>query len=257
MTQENSPNRQPDAGYAGADFDRHFRDAAGSRLLGEMFHEHFDSSAPPQVQGFCFITMPGLERIAELLAQAAEGPLLDAACGRGGPGIWLAQRIGRPVHGVDISRVAIEQARALSARAGADATFSEGSLDDTGLNDAAFSATVCLDALHFALDPVAAAVELRRVTRPGGLLIVTTWQTTDGPPRLRHDLPAALSWAGWSVTRTERHPDWLAAQLRLYAAASAAPSWADPAVQRLRDEGGAVAPAIRHGERLLIRAARD
>jgi SAM-dependent methyltransferase len=162
MATANSAAPGPDEGYAGADFDRYYRDAAGSRQLGELFGEYFDPSAPPEVRGFCFVPMAGLSRVAELLAESAAGPLLDAACGRGGPGIWLSRRTGRRAHGVDISRVAVEQARELATRLGSDATFTTGSLDDTGLDDEAFAATVCLDALHFAADPAVAAAELRR-----------------------------------------------------------------------------------------------
>lgn len=83
--------------------------------------------------------------------------------------------------------------------------------------------------------------ELRRVTRPGGLLVATTWRTADGPPRLRYDVPGVL-----------RQADWLEAQLRLYAAATAESGWDDPAVQRLRDEGEAVRAGrlaeLSHGE---------
>ena len=257
MTEEQRPVPAPDPGYAGADFDRYFDEAARSPLLGEMFREHFDSTDPGEVQGFNYVPMTGLERIAELLSGSGDGLLLDAACGRGGPGIWLARRIGRPLHGVDISRVAIEQARGLAVRQGARATFSEGTLNDTRLDDAGYPALVCLDALHFAADPAAAARELRRVAQPGGLLVVTTWQTENGPPRLRRDIHATLQEAGWSILSVEDHPDWLAAQLRLYEAALAAASWKDPAVQRLRDEGEAVASAIRGGRRLLIQARRS
>jgi SAM-dependent methyltransferase len=255
VTEDTTGAREPDAGYAGADFDRYFADAARSPALNEIFATHFDPAAPPSVRGFCFVTMAGLERVAELLVDPTDGPLLDVGCGRGGPGLWLAGRLGRPLRGVDISRVAIAQARAAAARRGAQATFSEGSLDDTRLPDDAVSTTVCLDALHFAVDPAAAATELLRVTRPGGVLVLTTWQTSSGPPRLRLDLAATLRDAGWSVELTEEHPDWLAAQLRLYVAAREAPT-GDPAVARLRTEGDAVSSAIRTSRRLLIRAVR-
>jgi len=52
--------------------------------------------------------------------------------------------------------VAVEQGRARAGRRAADATFSEGSLNETGLGDAAFAATVGLHALHFAAATVSA-----------------------------------------------------------------------------------------------------
>lgn len=45
------------------------------------------------------------------------GHAVDVACGQGGGSVWLAQR-GLQVQGFDVSRVAIEQARALAERSG-------------------------------------------------------------------------------------------------------------------------------------------
>lgn len=45
------------------------------------------------------------------------GRAVDIACGQGGGAVWLAQR-GLQVQGFDVSRVAIEQARALAERNG-------------------------------------------------------------------------------------------------------------------------------------------
>ncbi len=45
------------------------------------------------------------------------GRALDIACGRGGASLWLVRR-GLQVHGIDVSKVAIEQARAGAAQCG-------------------------------------------------------------------------------------------------------------------------------------------
>jgi 2-polyprenyl-3-methyl-5-hydroxy-6-metoxy-1,4-benzoquinol methylase len=246
--------RQPDAGYAETDFDRYYRDASGSDLLEYLFGEYFDPAAPWDVRGFNFITMSGLRRCVALLDDAPEGPLLDAGSGRGGTGLWLAERTGRPLHGIDVSVVAIEQARTLARTRKLAAVYSRSALEATGLPGGQFAAIICLDSLLFATDPDAAARELLRVTRPGGQLLATTWYVPNGNPRHRQDLSAILAEAGWEVKRRESHPDWLEAQLRLYSAVQAEPNCSDPAVQRLRDEGTAIGASIRGGERLLIEA---
>jgi hypothetical protein len=40
VAKDNPAGAAPDPGYAGADFDRYYRDAAASRQLGELFHQH-------------------------------------------------------------------------------------------------------------------------------------------------------------------------------------------------------------------------
>lgn len=46
-----------------------------------------------------------------------KGRALDIACGRGGASLWLARR-GLQVRGVDVSKVAVEQARTSAAQCG-------------------------------------------------------------------------------------------------------------------------------------------
>jgi ubiquinone/menaquinone biosynthesis C-methylase UbiE len=238
-------------------FDQDIDDAVTSAPLARIFADAFDATAPRGVLGFSFVTMAGLRHIGDLLAASRPRRLLDAGCGWGGPGLWLADAIGCDLIGVDSSRVGVEWARKRAADGQARATFSVGTMEATGLTDDSVDAVVGVDALHFAPDPLAAARELLRVVRPGGRIVVTLWSTAEGPERFTRDYPAVLAEAGWSVEQVEDHPEWLAAQLRLYAAALDLPeAETDAAVQRLRREGTAVVPVIEHARRLLITATR-
>jgi SAM-dependent methyltransferase len=242
-----------EAGAQRNPFDQEIRDAAGSAALADLFGTAFDATAPAGVLGFSFVTLSGLAHIADLLARERPRVLLDAGCGWGGPGGWIARRLGSDLIGVDSSAVAVGLAR----RRDPDSSFVVASLEATGLGDASVDAIVSIDALHLAGAPHAAARELLRVVRPGGSLSVTLWRARSGPERLVRDHAAVLDAAGWTAVATEDHPEWLDAQLRLYAAAEArGPSEPDPAVRRLQREAAAVAPAIRRGRRLLIRARR-
>ncbi|MHB8296671.1 MAG: methyltransferase domain-containing protein, partial [Acidimicrobiales bacterium] len=60
--------------------------AAHASLLGE--------GLPPEVEPFSFVPMEGLELLARLAAIGTGQTLVDLGCGRGGPGMWLAKRIG-------------------------------------------------------------------------------------------------------------------------------------------------------------------
>ncbi len=60
--------------------------------------------------------------VVELTAGLPPGDALDLGCGQGRNAIWLARQ-GHRVTGIDLSPVAIEQARRLAADAGVDVEF--------------------------------------------------------------------------------------------------------------------------------------
>jgi SAM-dependent methyltransferase len=107
-------------------------------------------------------------RLLDALAGVA-GRVLDAGCGTGGLLALLQQR--RPelaLTGVEWSPLAASRARDKSS-----AGLAQGSVNALPFADAAFHAAIAADVLcHAAVDPAAALAELRRVLRPGGLLLV-------------------------------------------------------------------------------------
>jgi SAM-dependent methyltransferase len=60
--------------------------------------------------------------LVEIATKFDRGTALDLGCGQGRNALWLAER-GFAVTGLDLSPVAIEQARARAAQLGLDATF--------------------------------------------------------------------------------------------------------------------------------------
>lgn len=238
-------------------FDEDIQDAYASDALAKLFRSAFDKAAVPGVLGFSFVPMAGLGRVVELLGPDRPGTVLDAGCGWGGPGLWIAQALGCALTGVDSSAVGVELARERALDTRTEATFTVGSLEQTKLESGSVDAVISIDALHFAGDPHAAAEELIRVVRPGGALVATLWRTDGGPERFVRDHSAILAEAGWSVLAEEDHPEWLQAQIALYDAALAIEASAtDAAVRRLQREGSRVAPIISEGRRLLIHARR-
>jgi SAM-dependent methyltransferase len=92
--------------------------------------------------------------------------LLDAGCGSGRTLDELA-RYGR-VSGIDLSPEAVGLAR----RRGHD-DVRVARVEDLPFGDATFDVVTCLDVIEHTPDDRATLAELRRVTRPGGLLVVT------------------------------------------------------------------------------------
>lgn len=103
--------------------------------------------------------------------------LVDAGCGSGGVGLWLARALALRLEGFDLSPLAVALAtnrRAHFLRGDVDrAAFRVADLEDTGLPDSAAHGIVCVDALAHARDREAAVRELGRVLAPGGRLVTT------------------------------------------------------------------------------------
>ncbi len=90
---------------------------------------------------------PALVRLVE--AGLVESPVLDVGCGTGDLSLYLADR-GHRVLGVDLSPLAVRQARAKAEWRGSDAEFAVwDALDLGGLADAGLSFRTVLDSAMF------------------------------------------------------------------------------------------------------------
>jgi SAM-dependent methyltransferase len=170
---------QPSPPTAAA-FDSEFATVGASPGLRQVW-QTASPDLPPEIQPYSFVSVALLGHVADALALSSGQTLVDLGCGRGGPGLWLAQSQGALLIGGDFSAVAVQQATDRAAPFGlADrARFVVGDLAATGLPDATADAVVSIDALHFAADPTAAAREALRLLRPGGRLVLTKLATAE------------------------------------------------------------------------------
>jgi len=121
----------------------------------------------------------------DALARAAVGPGARVADVAAGPGTvsLLAAAAGARVSAIDISPRMVEGLRARAAAAGAadaiDARVGDG--EHLPFESAAYDAAFSMFGLMFFPDRVAGMRELRRVLRPGGRAIVSSWVPFEGP----------------------------------------------------------------------------
>jgi ubiquinone/menaquinone biosynthesis C-methylase UbiE len=73
----------------------------------------------------------------ELARQAGDGPIVELAVGNGRVAVPVAQAIGRPVIGIDVSPVMLDQARAKAAAAGVELDLRLGDMRDLELEEPA------------------------------------------------------------------------------------------------------------------------
>jgi SAM-dependent methyltransferase len=116
------------------------------------------------------------DRVIAVLELEPGSPVLDVACGTGGVALRAA-RAGAAVVGIDISADQLAKARAAAAAEGLEIQFDEGDCQDLPYADAEFGTVVSVFGAIFGDDHARTAVELSRVCRPGGRLVLTAWQT--------------------------------------------------------------------------------
>lgn len=98
--------------------------------------------------------------------------LLDVGCGPGTLTVDLARRLAPgAVVGIDLSASVVAEAEARAAEAAAtNVTFRVGDLRSSGLGEGSFDVVHAHQVLQHLRDPVGALREMRRLTRPGGVV---------------------------------------------------------------------------------------
>lgn len=131
--------------------------------MGERFERHASDSA--------YNAHYDRPAVRAALGEVRGARVLDAGCG---PGLLMQQLIsdGAACSGFDASPAMLGLAR---RRLGEGADLREALLGQPlPYPDESFDAAVCALAIHYLPDPRAGLVELRRVVRPGGRVVVST-----------------------------------------------------------------------------------
>src|SRR5688572_28508967 len=185
--------------------------APPSRVYEDVWRSVFGDEYPTGLDPHSFVTRSELARFARDVRIGPGERLVDLGCGRGGAGLWVATKNSAHLTGIDPAEAAIEAARARAAAMAMEASFQPGTFEATGLPDGDADAVMSVDALLFTPDKAAALVELRRVLRRGGRLVLTTWdyhtQPVGRPPQVPDHRPL-LERAKFRVLAYDDTPGW-------------------------------------------------
>jgi len=251
---------------AAEDFDTLFAAIPRSPTLQRIWHDAYGLDYPEEADPCSFVTLTDLRRIAAELGVGPGQVMVDLACGRGGPGLWVARETGASLVGVDFSEVGIEQAgrRALEFGSGGRARFLVRDAAATGLPEASFDGAMSVDSFWLFPDKRQVAAEVARILRPGARFIFTTWEFTATPPGWPWQLNQhrdLLSEAGLALRACEETQDWRQRQLAVYEGILAAESslraeLGEDATAPLIGEAQEVPALLRDGRRVFIVSVR-
>lgn len=115
------------------------------------------------------------EALAESLQIRAGEKVLDVACGSGNGTLAAARRNWAEVVGCDFVPELLERARERATAERLEIEFVEADAQDLPFADASFDVTMSIFGAMFAPDQEKTAVELLRVTRPGGRIGMANW----------------------------------------------------------------------------------
>jgi SAM-dependent methyltransferase len=228
-------------------FDKAFAEVQASdwarRVIGD--------GVPDGVDPYSFITAAGLEEIAATLSDCRGSTIVDLACGRGGPGLWIARRVGAFLVGVDFSPVGIAQARQRASQAASDvrAEYRVADAASTGLRNESAAGLFCIDAIQLMPDQEAVIREVARLLQPGAHAVFTTWERRERLP----DLAALFDAGGLDVLAVEERRAWSDRERAIFERAlTDAPLYPeDSSLQDLADEASRALPGFETRRRVI------
>lgn len=172
------------------------------------------------------------ERLGVVLALGPGDRVLDVAAGKGATSVFLAERFGCEVTGIDYGLDAVAAAMVLAVSVGMAerVQFLQGDAEHLPFTDASFDCVICECSFCTFPDKRTAAAEFARVVRPGGriglgdltrcgplpdeLQTLLAWIACLGDARPVNDYVECLRAAGFTNHIVEPHDDALAELVR-------------------------------------------
>lgn len=143
------------------------------QIIFDEFYKDYDSWYLTQTG--CFVDKVETAAALTLLTPKNDMRLLDIGCGTGNFSLKLARQ-GCRVTGIDIAQNMLAQAQAKAASAGLPIEFYKMDCARMGFADNSFDTVLSMAAFEFVADARQAYNEMKRVVKPGGIIVIGTIQ---------------------------------------------------------------------------------
>jgi|SRR6516162_7748570 ubiquinone/menaquinone biosynthesis C-methylase UbiE len=133
------------------------------------------------------------ERLGQLLQLGPHSRVLDVASGRGTSALFLAEKFGCTVIGLDYGKQSVDMANASAAERGISSCvrFEQADAEQLPFSDASFDAVICECAFCTFPDKAKAVCEFARVLRQGGRVGISDLTRS---AELAKELEGLLAW---------------------------------------------------------------
>lgn len=132
-----------------------------------------------------FITPIYLDKLIQRLNINKDSYILDVGCGVGGPAVYIADKTGCRIAGIDINEVGVEMARKLAKNSNLEgrAEFHLGDAMEMPYPDNTFDLAISLNVMNVFEDKVGLFKEVLRVLKPKGAwaFLSGTFEMPDDP----------------------------------------------------------------------------
>jgi tocopherol O-methyltransferase len=149
-----------------------------------------------------------IEVLADKVKVTSKDSVLDAGCGVGGSSVWLARNIGCQVTGIDINPNFINIAKREAKKRNLDGlvSFQEMDFCRTAFLDNVFDVVWALESSCHAEDKQAFLMEMSRILKPGGHIVIADGYKTRESSELSSDL---MGWAVPNIPSVTEFTDYL------------------------------------------------
>ncbi len=193
-------------------YKNYYKYSGESKLVEKIWSDAFGDNYPTGLNHFGFLTNTDLEMISRDLNTEHGDSVLDIGCGKGGPGLRLAEKHGLKLIGIDLIPEAIYEADLFKAKFDLDfeAKFKVGGFCEIPLSDSTIDVVISIDAFWMVHDKVTALNELKRVMKEEKKFVFTTWDST------YFDQTALLEECGYKVISIKETEKWKEYQTKVY-----------------------------------------
>ena len=191
---------------------QYFQFPGRSKWVEKIWSEAFGDQYPVGLDHYGFVTKHDLEVFKSWLNLEPGSTLLDIGCGRGGPGLKIAEQLDLKLIGIDPVKEAVEQAQAFQSHFNLTypATFQVGEFYDLPVPNASADAVIAVDSLWTVPNKPAGLNIVKLKMKPGAKCMFTFWDYKG------QDAVRLLEFSGLKCIHHEETPNGNSYQEKVY-----------------------------------------